>query len=162
MKLPSMVKKVALATTLAIISITFAAAADTPSPFIGKWVLNIQKSNFGSDPPLKSNVFTITDPGDGTWHTIIDYVDGDAPYHAEYTTTGDGKAVPVTGNAEADSVAFTKVDSSTVKFVFKKSGKTVEWGSYTVSKDGKSLRGPLSGKDPDGKPWKWHYVFERQ
>jgi len=161
-KLPSMVKKVALATTLAIISITFAAAADTPSPFIGKWVLNIQKSNFANDPPLKSEMFTIADPGDGTWHTIVDYVEGDTPNHVEYTTVGNGKAVPVTGSAEADSVVLTKVDPTTVKFVFKKSGEPVEWGSYTLSKDGKTLRGPISGKEPDGKLWKWHYVFERQ
>jgi hypothetical protein len=33
---------------------------------------------------------------------------------------------------------------------------------YKLSRDGKTLRGPILGKDPDGKIWKWHYVFERQ
>jgi hypothetical protein len=31
---------------------------------------------------------------------------------------------------------------------------------YKLSRDGKTLRGPIL--DPDGKIWKWHYVFERQ
>jgi hypothetical protein len=136
--------------------------ADTPSPFLGKWVLNIPKSNFGSSAPLKSEVFSMADPGDGLWHSTVDYQEGDTKTHIEYTTAGDGKPVPVTGTSEVDAVAVTKVDDSTVKFVFKKNGKRVEWGTWKLSKSGKSLRGPISGLDPDGKTWAFHYVFDRQ
>jgi hypothetical protein len=138
------------------------SATDSPSPFLGKWVLNIQKSNFGTDTPLKSNVFSVTDPGDGLWHSIIDFVDGDTNTHLEYTTAGDGKPVPVTGTSDVDSVVVTKVDDSTVKFAFKKNGKRVQWSMYRLSKSGKTLSGPIAGVEPDGKTWKWHYVFDRQ
>jgi hypothetical protein len=33
---------------------------------------------------------------------------------------------------------------------------------YKLSKNGKTLRGPIAGIEPDGSVWKWHCVFERQ
>jgi hypothetical protein len=82
-------RQFALSVTLAIvtgIAPAAAAAADAAGPFIGKWLRNIQKSTFGTDQPLKSNVFTIADPGDGKWQSAVDYVEGDTSTHAEYTT----------------------------------------------------------------------------
>jgi hypothetical protein len=110
--------------------------ADATSPIVGTWVLNIAKSTFDPPPPLKSQTLTISDAPGGGVHQVIDY-------------------------QEADAVVATRPQSNTFKFVFKKSGKQVEAAQFTISASGKTLRGPISGKDADG-VWTYHYVFDRQ
>ncbi|MGO8973850.1 MAG: hypothetical protein ACLQJ0_03480 [Steroidobacteraceae bacterium] len=151
-----------LALAAAIAMSGVALAADTTNPFLGTWALNVAKSTFDPGPPLKSNTLTITDAGNGAVHEVIDYVEGDgSATHMELTTAFDGKEVPVTGGGEADAVIATQPDPRTVKFVFKKAGKWVETGRFTLSKSGKTLHGPPHGKDAQG-AWKYHYVYERQ
>jgi hypothetical protein len=149
------------AAALTILSLRASAAAN---PFAGKWALNVEKSTFDPGPALKSLTMTITEAGDGALHEVIDYVEGNgsgAVNHLEFTTAVDGKSVPVSGGAEADSVIATYLSPRTIKYVFKKSGKWVETGTFSVSKDGKTMQGPLSGKDTHG-AWKYHYVCDRQ
>jgi hypothetical protein len=156
------VRTLALAAATAVAMTGVALAADTTNPFLGTWVLNVAKSTFDPGPPLKSNTLTITDAGNGAVHEVIDYVEGDgSASHFELTTALDGKEVPVTGGGEADAVIATKPGPRSVKYVFKKAGKWVETGTFTLSKSGKTLRGPLHGKDANG-AWKYHYVYERQ
>ena len=73
----------------------------------------------------------------------------------------DGKEVAITGNGEADAVVATRPQPNTYKFVFKKAGKRVEVARFKISASGKTLRGPISGKDADG-VWKYYYVFDRE
>jgi hypothetical protein len=151
---------VCAAAALSLVSLT--SSADTPSPFLGTWVLNVAKSTFVPPPPLKSNVITVTQAPGGGVHTVLDIVEADGTsLHLEYTTALDGKAVPVTGYPAADSVRVTKVSARTFKDALLKDGKVVERGTFTVSKDGKTLRGPLSGTEGDVH-WKYHYVFDHQ
>jgi hypothetical protein len=79
----------------------------------------------------------------------------------EFTVRSDGKFVPVIGSEYADSVSFTQVDPNTTKYVLKKAGKRIDSGTFTVSKDGKTTKGSLSGKDTQG-AWKCQFVFDRQ
>jgi len=148
------------AAALALLSLT--SSADTPNAFVGTWVLNVSKSTFDPPPPLKSSTVTVTPAQGRTVHTIVDIVEADGTsQHVEYTTAFDGKAVPVNGYPDADSIIVTQINSRTIKDVFLKAGKPVERGTFTISKDGKTMRGPLSGTEGDVH-WKYHYVFERQ
>lgn len=161
-KVMASIGALALAATTALIIMCGAALADTPNPFVGTWVLNVAKSTFDPPPPLKSHhVATTLAPGGGL-HNVIDIVEADGSRtHLEYTTALDGKAVPVTGYPYADSVAVSQVNARTLKEVFLKAGKEVETGTITVSANGKTMQGPISGTD--GKvSWKYHYVFDRQ
>ena len=82
--------------------------------------------------------------------------------HMEYTVPpGGGKAVPVTGSEYADSITVTLVNARTIKYVLTKAGKTVESGTFTVSKSGKTMQGPLSGTY-ENVHWKDHFVYDRQ
>jgi hypothetical protein len=151
---------VGVAAALTLVSLT--SSADTPNPFVGTWVLNVPKSTFDPPPPLKSSTVTIAAAAAGAVHSTIDIVEADGKsQHVEYTTALDGKAVPINGYPEADSIIVTQVNSRTVKDVFLKAGKPVERGTFTISKDGKTMRGHLSGTEGDVH-WKYHYVLDRQ
>jgi hypothetical protein len=151
-------------TAAAAVTMLNPTASAASNPFAGKWVLNVEKSTFDPGPALKSLTMTVTEAGDGALHEVIVYVEGNgsgAVNHLEFTTAVDGKSVPVSGGAEADSVTATYLSPRTIKYVFKKSGKWVETGTFSVSRDGKTMQGPLSGKDTHG-TWKYHYVCDRQ
>jgi hypothetical protein len=140
----------------------FASSADTPDPFIGTWMLNPAKSNCDPPPSPKSHTFRIAKVKGGAFHDTIDLVEGDGTKtHIEFISARDGKYVAVTGSGYADSVSVTQVDPKTFKYTFKKAKKPIESGTFTVSGDGKTLQGTLSGKDAAG-AWKCNFVSDRQ
>jgi len=153
----------ALLVTVALLGMAgIGSSADSQSPFVGTWVLNVAKSTFDPGPPVKSHVVTITEAPGGAFHETIDLVDSDGTRtHMEITTALDGKWVPVTGTTYADSMSATKTSDRSFKYAFKKSGKRIESGTFTVSEDGKTLVGALSGND-GGVIWKYHWVSDRQ
>ena len=131
-----------------------AASAESQSPFVGTWVLNVAKSTFDPGPPMKSHVSTITEAPGGGFHESIHLVERDGTRtHMEFTTPLDGKYVPVSGTDYADSVSLTKTGDRSFKYSFKKAGKRIESGTFTVSEDGKTLVGALCGND-GGVIWK--------
>jgi hypothetical protein len=149
-------------TAVAITLTSFASSADMPDPSVGTWVLNAAKSTCDPPPAPKSHTLTIAEAPGGAIHETIQLVEGDGTStHMEFTSARDGKYVPVTGSGYADSVSITQVDPSTSKYVLKKAGKRIESGTFTVSKDGKTMEGTLSGKDAQV-AWKCHFVSDRQ
>jgi hypothetical protein len=156
------IRSLALISTAALMIMSAVSSADTPNPFVGTWVLDVAKSTFDPPPPLKSHHVAITAEPEGRFHNLIDIVEGDGMRtHLEFTAALDGKAVPVTRYPYADSVKVSQVSARIQKEVFLKAGKEVETGTFTVSADGKTMQGPISGTD--GKvSWKYHYIFDRQ
>jgi hypothetical protein len=156
-------RALALTAAAALTVITVASSADTPSPFVGTWVLSVPKSAFDPPPAPKSQTVAITQAAGSTTHVIIDTVEADGSSdRLEYTTGTDGRAVPVTGVPNIDSMTNTLVNPRTAKTVYLKAGKIVSSGTFTVSKSGKTMQGPLSGPNADGSVWKYHYVYARQ
>ena len=151
----------AAATALTLISV--ASSADTPNPFVGKWVLNVAKSTFDPPPAPKSQIITVTQATASATHVTIDTVEADGSSdRLEYTSASDGKAVPVTGVANIDSAVATLVNPRMVKTVYMKAGKLVSSSTATVTKSGKTMQVPLTGPNPDGSNWKYHDVYTRQ
>ncbi len=139
-----------------------ASSADGQDPFVGTWILNVSKSTFDPGPPMKSHSFKIEQMPDGAFHNTIDLVEADGTRtHMEFTTARNGKWVPVTGTTYADSVSVAKTGNRSFKYAFKKDGKRIESGTFTVADDGKTMLGDLSGND-GGVLWKYHWVSERQ
>jgi hypothetical protein len=149
-------------TAAALVLPSFASSADAPDPFIGTWMLNPAKSSCDPPPSPKSHTFRIAKVKGGAFHDTIDLVEGDGTKtHIEFISARDGKYVTVTGSGYADSVSVTQVDPRTFKYTFKKAKKPIESGTFTVSEDGKTLQGSLSGKDAAG-AWKCNFVSDRQ
>jgi hypothetical protein len=154
--------RVLAVTSAALTLMSLASAADAPDPFAGTWVLNPTKSSCDPPPTPKSHTFRIAKVKGGAFHETIDLVEGDGTKtHIEFITARNGKYVPVTGSGYADSVSITDVSPKSFNYTFKKAGKPIESGTFTVSDDGKTMQGSLSGKDAQG-AWKCQWVSERQ
>ena len=150
-----------VAATLILVSV--ASSADTQSPFVGKWVVDIARSTFEPAQPPKSNTVTVTEVSGGGLHTVVEIVEADGSNtHMEYTIPlGGTKATPVSGTEYADSISATYPSARTIKYSLSKSGAVIETGTLTVSKSGSTMQGTLSGTYQNV-PWKDHFVYHRQ
>jgi hypothetical protein len=159
----ALIKVLAFSAAATLLMINIAASADTPNPFVGKWVLDVGKSTFNPPPAPKSQTITVTEVKGNTTHVTIDTVEADGSSdHLDYTSANDDKAVPVTGGNDIDSVVATLLNPRKVKTVYMKAGKTVSSSTVTVTKSGKIMRGPFSGAMPDGAHWTYNIVYARQ
>lgn len=162
-KVMTSIRALALAATAALV-MSAASSADAPSPWIGKWALDLKKSTFHPGPSgIKSQTVTVADAPGGATHTVMDTVGADgSTYHVEFTSASDGKSVPTTGDPDSDSVVLTSLNPNTVKEVFMKAGKATGTGTLTVSKSAKTFQGSFHGTNADGSKWNNHFVYVRQ
>jgi hypothetical protein len=145
----------ALILALAVIAL----AAD--NPFIGTWKMNVAKTK-SSRPPWKSYTMT-AEAQDKGLKVVQDWVDADGkPMHVTYAAKYDGKDYPVTGRPDADTMSFTKPNSHTTDYVFKKSGKEAWRGQSVISKDGKTRTDIGGGKDANGQAFTYTIIMEKQ
>jgi len=139
------------------------AANATANPLLGTWVMNVAKSKFTGTPPVKSYTLEYTDAGGGKTHAVAELVYGDGTKdRVEHTAATDGKPWPVTGYANADSIVVRKTGKRSTHFSFMKGGKEIEWGKFTISKDGMTLRGAEGGTEAGGAKYQWTEVFEKK
>ena len=83
--------------------------------------------------------------------------------HWEFTANYDGKDVPVTGNnPDADMLARTRVNASTVKTVSKKGGKVTTTQTSAVSSDGKTRTVTTTGTNGAGQTVNNVAVYDKQ
>jgi len=136
-----------------------AFAAD--NPHMGTWKLNEAKSKIGASAP-KNGTVVYAAAGESIKVTV-DGVDGTGkPTHSEWTGKFDGKEYPVTGEATADTRAYTKVDDTTLSFSQKKDGKVTMSGKIVVSADGKSRTVTTTVTGADGKKVDSTAVYDKQ
>jgi len=148
--------------TLALTIGSSTALAGKMDALLGDWDLNIAKSKFDPNPPMKKYTMKVIDAGEG--HLLIksDWIDADGTVgHVEYSTALDGKPISIIDYSVADTVIDTMVNPSTWKSIWKKDGKTVERELEHISADGKTFREVDEGKDEKGRQYKNHLVFER-
>jgi hypothetical protein len=156
-----------IGTWIAVASLGLAAFAGVTSAgnldaLLGDWDLNIAKSKFEPQPPMKKYTMKVIDAGTG--HLLIksDWIESDGtPGHVEYSTAFDGKPIAIINYPDADTVTDSMVNSTTWKTVWTKDGKVVESELQTISADGRILRESDEGKDARGKKYKNRLVFER-
>lgn len=115
-------------------------SAQTANPLIGTWQMNVAKSTFSPGPPWKSQTRTYEASGEAIKYTFKGVDSAGTSVVVEYTAAVDGKDHPITGTAQSDTIAFTRVDANTATYVQKKAGKVVITGTRSVSKDGITRR----------------------
>lgn len=117
---------------------TLIAQAD---PFMGTWVLNVDKSEFqaGGGAAVRARTIIIAAKGDMVTHTQETYRQGnDAVQKLWYDAKYDGKDYgPVTGGA-FDAVSFSRM-GRTLTRTAKNRGMDVETATFTLSADGKTM-----------------------
>ena len=83
--------------------------------------------------------------------------------HWEFTANYDGKDSPVTGNnPDADTVARTRINATTVQTIAKKDGKVTTTQTSAVSSDGKTRTVTTKGVNASGQQVNNVAVYEKQ
>lgn len=118
-------------------------------PFSGVWKLNLAKSKL---PPPAPQSQTVRSEADAGGIRVREEVVNDKGERLNVSVDArfDGKDYAVTGTPFADTVAYRRLDSRTLKGTVKKAGNVVLLETVVVSADGKTLTGTYSS--PDGKP----------
>ena len=138
------------------------AGAQT-DPQHGLWKLNVAKSKYTPGPGPTSATTTNEAAGAATKVTVDQTFADGTKRHYEFTAGYDGKDTPIVGNnPDADTVARTRVDASTIKTVSKKGGKVTITQTSAVSKDGKTRTVTTTGTNAKGQKVHNVAVYERQ
>ena len=132
-------------------------------PQVGVWKLNVAKSTYSPGPAPKSATTRIEAAGSGAKVTVDQTMADGATRHWEFTANYDGKDSPVTGNnPDADTVARTRINATTVQTISKKGGKVMTTQTSAVSSDGKTRRVTTKGVNASGQKVNNVAVYERQ
>ena len=132
-------------------------------PWIGTWKLNTAKSKYSPGlAPRSSTLIAVA--ADGGFKQTVDTVMAalGLPTHSEVTAKFDGKDTPVKGNANADTSAYTKIDSRSYETVSKKNGKVTLTSRVVISADGKTRTVSQTGVDAEGRKVNNYLVYDRQ
>jgi hypothetical protein len=125
----------------------------------GKWVLNVQKSDWGKKPKPQSAEVIVEhqEPQLRYKGTVVTGANGESRSF-EYTGAIDGKEY-----SYRDGKAVVKrVDARTTSSEYRSSdGRTVEQARTTLSADGKTLTRRITARDPEGRS-SWTEVYEKQ
>jgi hypothetical protein len=138
-----------------------AAICFAADPQMGTWKLNEAKSKI---TPGTNKYATVTFKDMfGKIKTTQDGVDGAGkPIHVEWSGKFDGKDYPITGDPNADTRSYRKIDDRTLEVTGKKNGKVTATARTTVSADGKSRTANVTGTTPNGKKFKNVVVYDKQ
>lgn len=114
------------------------AAAMTPSPLVGRWLLDVSRIPAGERPRSVTIDF---DEAAGKWTTKVKIVAPDGTVQrATSTAAPDGAGVPVEGNmAFIDSVSLRRPVPGTLIMTLGKGGAPVSTRVYTATKDGRAM-----------------------
>src|ERR1700691_4633079 len=147
--------------TLALCVIAGAVSFAADNPHIGTWKLNEAKSKF---PPgaAKNNTVVYEVLCDQIKVTVYGVNANGKPTHSEWTGKFDGKDCPLTGDPDADTRSYKKIDARTMELTNKKGGKVIASGRIVVSADGKSRTVTVSGTDAKGMKVKYTAVYDKQ
>jgi hypothetical protein len=147
---------------LGLVSVLGSAAFAQSDPQVGVWKLNVAKSTYSPGPAPKSATTTIEAAGTGA-KVVVDQVMADgAKRHWEFTANYDGKDSPITGNPDADTVARTRINPTTVQTISKKGGKVMTTQTSAVSSDGKTRTVTTKGTNATGQQLNNVAVYEKQ
>jgi hypothetical protein len=151
-------RTIVLALALCFVGAAVCSAAD---PHMGTWKLNEAKSKIGAGA-MKLTTVVYEAAGDSVKVTV-DGTDGDGkPLHNEWTGKYDGKDYPVTGDPNADTRSYKKVNDRTLAFTNKKGDKVTISGRGVVSADGKTRTVTITGTDSKGKKFTSTSVYDKQ
>ncbi len=146
-----MTRSTVVAGVLVLVAAVAVVVGQTTTRRVGTWKMNIAKSKFSTGTGFKSATSKIEAVGGGVKHTMDSvYTDGTSRRY-DYTTTYDGKDVPVNGNSPwGDTVALSHLDANTTRTVYKKLGKVTVIQTSVVSSDGKTRTVTTKGTNPAG------------
>jgi hypothetical protein len=139
------------------------ALAQSSNPEVGTWKLNVAKSKFSPGTGAKSRTVKIEAAGAGIKQTVDEVAEDGTVRHNESTANYDGKDVPLIGNSPlGDTVARTRINATTTKTVWKKSGTITSTNTAVISNDGKTRTTTTKGTNALGQTNDGVAVYDKQ
>ena len=130
---------------------------------VGTWTLNVAKSKYSPGPVPKSAMLRIEPAGAGVKVTVDQVLPDGTKRHWEYTADYDGKDTRITGNnPDADMIARTRINATTIQSVNKKGGKVTTTNTSVISSDGKTRTITTKGTNGQGQTVNNVGVYDRQ
>jgi hypothetical protein len=130
---------------------------------VGTWNLNVAKSTYSPGPVPKSATLRIEPAGAGVKVTVDQVLPDGTKRHWEYTANYDGKDNRITGNnPDADMVARTRINATTIQSVNKNGGKVTTTNTSIISSDGKTRTITTKGTNGQGQTVNNLGVYEKQ
>src|SRR5438067_1060273 len=152
------IKTIGLALAFCFLAGSACLAAD---PQMGTWKLNEAKSKI--TPGTLKNTQVVYSSMLGQVKIKSDGIDANGkPMHVEWSGKFDGKDYPVTGDPNADTRSYRKVDDRTLEVTIKKGGKVTVASRTVVSADGKNRTANITGTTPNGKKFKNVAVYDKR
>jgi hypothetical protein len=152
------VRKIALTLALCLAGVAVCYASD---PNMGTWKLNDAKSKIPAGV-TKNTTVVYAAAGDQVKVTT-DGTSGDGkPVQTEWTGMFDGKDYPLTGDPNANTRSYKKINDRTLELTNKKDGKVTTTGHITISADGKTRTLKVGGTAPDGKRISYVALYDKQ
>ena len=140
------------------------ATGQSPDPWIGAWKLNTAKSKYNPGPSPRSSTLTMVAAANGAIKQVVETIPATSflPTRSELTAKFDGRDTPVKGNPNADTSAYTRIDSRTYETVLKKDGKVTLTARVVISADGKTRTVTQTGVNAQGQKVNNTLVYDRQ
>jgi hypothetical protein len=130
---------------------------------VGTWNLNVAKSTYSPGPVPKSATIKVEPAGAGVKVTVDQVLANGTKAHWEYSGNYDGKDNRVTGNnPDADMVARSRINATTIQTVSKKAGKVTTTTTHVISSDGKMRTITTKGTNAQGQTVNNVGVYEKQ
>jgi len=151
-------RSIVLAVVVCFVGLSLSFAQN---PQMGTWKLNEAKSKIPAGM-MKNTTVTYTAEGDNVKVTT-DGTSGDgSAVQTEWTGKFDGKDYPLTGDPNADTRSYTRVNDHTLTLENKKGGTVTTSARIVVSADGKTRTLTVSGKNAEGKKVTSKAIYDKQ
>jgi hypothetical protein len=151
-------RSILLAIAVCLLAVSFGFAQN---PNMGTWKLNEAKSKIPAGT-IKNTTVIYAAAGDSVKVTTDGSAGDGSPLHTEWTGMVDGKDYPLTGDPNADTRSYKKVDDHTLSLENKKGGKVSISGKVVISADGKTRTVTTSGTTAAGKKVTSTAVYDKQ
>ena len=161
----SLLRTLAFGVVLTLVVSVMSLSAQERDPRIGTWKLNVAQSTFDPGPPPQSETRTYEDRGGGVTLMTVEGINAQGnPIFFQVAYKLDGKDYPRAdiGAQTVRTVSCKLVDADTVEEIGKRGGKVYVTGTFTVSKDGKTMTHRPKGTNAQGQPFSNVSVFEKQ
>ena len=153
---------VSAAICLGLSAVVVVPALAQKDPQVGVWKLNVAKSKFSPGPTPTTATTTIEAAGAGTKVSVDQTLPDGTKRQYSFTADYDGKDTAIVGNnPDADTVARTRVNASTVQTVSKKAGKVTTTQTSEVSSDGKTRTVTTKGVNAKGQAVSNVAIYEK-
>jgi hypothetical protein len=146
-----------------LMAILAASAIASADPFVGKWVLDVRRSDYPAGSCPQNMVIEMEPAGKGVrYHSEATYANG-STVHSEYTADYNGNQAIVKGARGLMLPVFLRrIDSHTVVASYTKALQVVATSRRVVSQDGRFMTITTTSKSPSGKKVTSVGVYKKQ